>query len=219
MFVPTTMSYEKLRREYTARGDGLRRSDLAPDPVVQFEAWFDEAREAGLYLPDAMALATADADGAPNCRMVVLRGVEKGGLLFFTDYSSEKGRELAAQPRATLLFFWNVFERQIRVRGTMTRTSREQSAEYFARRPRQSQLAALASPQSDVIEDRAALKALFESARARHEGEAVPLPDDWGGFRLEPESWEFWQGRESRLHDRFRYRREEGGWTIQRLAP
>jgi pyridoxamine 5'-phosphate oxidase len=213
------MDFETLRREYTAKGEGLRRSALAADPVDQFSAWFKEAREAGLYLPDAMALATVDAEGAPNCRMVVLRGVENGGLLFFTDYSSEKSRELAAEPRATLLFFWNHFERQVRVRGTMTRTSREQSAAYFVKRPRTSQLAALASPQSEIIADRAALEALFESARAKHEGEAVPLPDDWGGFFLKPDSWEFWQGRESRLHDRFVYVASDGGWVIERLAP
>ena len=211
-------SFQELRREYAR--SGLEESDLAPDPVAQFESWFQEARDAGLPLPDSMTLATCDAQGVPNARIVVLRGIDAAGLVFYTNYQSEKGRELEAEPRATLLFHWVEPERQVRVRGRVTKTTREESRRYFQGRPRESRIAAAASPQSRVIANRADLEASFDRLETRHEGEEIPLPGFWGGYRLQPESWEFWQGRARRLHDRLRYRRERSGaWHVERLAP
>ena len=211
------MDHEQLRREYGRAT--LIREDLDKDPLVQFQSWFDDAREAGLYLPDAMVLATVDDGGAPNARVVVLRGIEEDALLFYTSYASAKGRELAHEPRAALVFHWNALERQVRVRGAVEKTLPEESDGYHARRPRPSQLSASVSPQSEVVPDRATLQKRYDDLARALDEEPVPRPADWGGYRLRVETVEFWQGRESRLHDRFRYRRGDGGWIIERLAP
>jgi pyridoxamine 5'-phosphate oxidase len=211
------MDHEALRREY--RRATLRRVDLDPDPISFFLRWFDEATEAGLYLPDAVALATVDADGAPNARMVVLRGVDERGFAFYTSRSSVKGCELERDPRAALVFHWNELERQVRVRGKVERMPFEESARYFALRPRESQLSAAVSPQSEVIRGRDLLEARVRELAARVGDGPVPVPERWAGYRLAPKEIEFWQGRESRLHDRFRYVRADGGYRIERLAP
>lgn len=211
------MDHEALRKEY--RRATLRRVDLDPDPIAFFKRWFDEATAAGLYLPDAVALATVDADGAPNARMVVLRGVDRRGFVFYTSLKSAKGRELERDPRAALVFHWNELERQVRVRGKVARLPFGESARYFATRPRESQMSAAVSPQSEVIESRDLLEARVRELKKRVGDGPVPVPESWTGYRLAPFEIEFWQGRESRLHDRFRYVRADGGWGIHRLAP
>lgn len=211
------MDHEALRREY--RHATLRRKDLDPDPFAFFRRWFREAEAAGLYLPDAMALATVDAEGAPNARMVVLRGVDEKGFVFYTSRRSAKGRELEGNPRAALVFHWNELERQVRARGPVERLPFEESAAYFGKRPRESQLSAAVSPQSEVVPGRDALEARVEELRRRTGDGPVPVPATWAGYRIAALEIEFWQGRESRLHDRFRYVRADGGWRIERLAP
>jgi pyridoxamine 5'-phosphate oxidase len=211
------MDHEALRREY--RRATLRRADLDPDPFAFFRRWFGEAEAAGLYLPDAMALATVDAAGAPNARMVVLRGVDEKGFVFYTSSLSAKGRELEGNPRVALVFHWNELERQVRARGTVERLPFEESARYFGKRPRDSQLSAAVSPQSEVVPGRDILEARVEDLRRRIGDGPVPVPPTWAGYRIAPTEIEFWQGRESRLHDRFRYVRTQGGYRIERLAP
>lgn len=196
----------------------LRRRDLDDDPLRQFSAWFEEARKAGARVPEAVALATATADGAPSVRMVLLKRFDERGFVFHTNYESRKGLELAANPRAALLFHWDVLGRQVRVEGTVRRVSRRESEAYFRTRPRGGQIGAWASPQSRPIADRETLEAAVAEAAARL-GAELPLPPHWGGFVVRPRVYEFWQHRDDRLHDRFRYRRARGRWVVQRLAP
>ncbi|MCK6458790.1 MAG: pyridoxamine 5'-phosphate oxidase [Planctomycetes bacterium] len=211
------MDHEALRREY--RRATLRRADLDPDPFAFFRRWFKEAEAAGLYLPDAMTLATVDAEGAPNARMVVLRGADEKGFVFYTSRASAKGRELEGNPRAALVFHWNELERQVRARGPVERLRFEESALYFGKRPRESQISAAISPQSEVVPGRELLEARAADLRRRIGDGPVPVPPAWAGYRIAATEIEFWQGRESRLHDRFRYARAGGGWRIDRLAP
>ncbi len=195
----------------------LERDGLADDPIDQLAAWWEVA-EREVPLPDAMTLATADADGAPNARMVLLKGFGPEGLRFFSNYESAKGAEIEARPRAALVIYWRELDRQVRARGPVHKLTEAQSDEYFASRPHASQAAASASPQSRPIE-RGGLDRLFAEARERAGDGPTARPGHWGGYALEPEEMEFWQGRESRMHDRFRYTRDGDGWRIERLAP
>ena len=207
-----------LRHDYVARG--LRRADLDADPFKQFEKWFQEAAAANIRDVNAMSLATATADGIPAVRIVLLKAISEHGFVFYTNYESEKGRQLAANPRASLNFFWVELERQIRINGHVEKTSREDSEEYFHSRPLGSQLGAWASAQSEAIENRESLEAELARVAEKFSGGPIPLPPNWGGYRVVPETMEFWQGRPDRLHDRFRYSRQDAtGWIIERLAP
>jgi pyridoxamine 5'-phosphate oxidase len=197
----------------------LRRSDLDPDPLRQFEHWYEEAGRA-VEFPEAVALATATPDGHPSVRMVLAKGFDERGFKFHTGRGSRKAQELGATGRAALLFYWHPLGRQVRIEGPVRPLGDEESEEYFRTRPRGGQIAAWASAQSEVIGSREELEARVAELEREFEGWDVPLPLRGGGFRLEPEVWEFWQHRESRLHDRFRYRRQDGReWTIERLAP
>jgi len=212
------MNLSDLRRDYEA--GALHRRDLDADPIRQFERWLNDAIAAGQLEPTAMTLATASADGRPSSRVVLLKAVEAGGFVFFTNYLSQKGREIEANPHVALCFFWDKLERTIRVHGSVARTSREESETYFRQRPRRSQIGAAASNQSEMVESRHLLERRFAELEKKHENGDVPTPPHWGGFRVTPETIEFWQGRKSRLHDRFRYRRDAGGaWVIERIAP
>lgn len=210
------MSIADLRREYTY--DGLSEADAHRDPLVQFERWFDEAVAAQLPLPNAMTLATVTPQGAPDARVVLLKGVEAGGFVFYTNYLSRKGEELAANPSACLVFLWTEFERQVRIEGRVEKVSAKESEEYFATRPLGSRLSAWASAQSAPVSDRETLERALEVMETRY-GENPPRPPHWGGYRVIPDAIEFWQGRENRLHDRLLYRRRQGAWKIERLAP
>lgn len=205
-----------LRRDYGQRG--LSEAEVSADPLAQFRQWFDEAVRAGVNEPNAMVLATATPSGAPSARVVLLKGLDEG-FVFFTNYDSHKGRELEGNPQAALVFFWPELERQVRIEGQVVRTSELESDEYFQRRPRGSQLGAWASAQSDVVANRAALEASLETVTQRYADREVPRPAHWGGYRLNPRSIEFWQGRPSRLHDRLQYARSEQGWNQVRLSP
>ncbi len=198
--------------------EALRRRDLHPDPIEQFQKWFGEAVETISHLPEAMTLATADERGRPSARLLLLKGVDGAGFTFFTNYDSRKAVELSANPYAALVFWWPPLEKQVRIEGAVQPVSEEESDLYFATRPRGSQLGAWASNQSGTIAEDVLEEQLAE-AELRYQGSPVPRPPHWGGFRLIPEMIEFWQGRPNRLHDRFRYRREDGNWIIERLAP
>ena len=212
------MSLADLRTEYSLTG--LSEKDVARDPFRQFEKWFQEAEAAKVREPNAAVLATAAKDGRPSARMVLLKGIDGRGFVFYTSYDSRKGRELEANPRAALVFPWVDLERQVIAEGTVTKVAREESEAYFHGRPRASQLAAWASAQSSIISGREALEAAMKAVERKYSGVEAPLPPNWGGFRIVPELVEFWQGRRSRLHDRLRYRREAAGaWVIERLAP
>ena len=211
-------SIASLRLSY-ARAS-LREGDVAADPVTQFLAWFDDTRSAQLREPNAMTLATATPDGVPSARIVLLKGVDERGFVFYTDYRSRKGSELAANPRAALVFHWMELERQVRVAGDVEQVSRAESERYFASRPFGSRIGAWTSHQSQVIAGREELERRESELAARFADGDVPLPSHWGGYRLVPSDVEFWQGRPSRLHDRLRYVRSgEGGWRIERLSP
>ena len=235
------MAIAELRREYNLTG--MRRDQLDADPVAQFKRWFDQAEGArsagrlrgffiGLYKAflalggsrpldvNAATLATADRNGRPSARVVLLKGVDDRGFIFFTNYDSRKGTELAENPRAALVFYWADLERQVCVAGDVARISREESEAYFKSRPRGSRLAAWASRQSDVLENRAVLEARWQELERQYPGETVPLPPFWGGYVLAPTRIEFWQGRPNRLHDRFRYLKQpDNAWRIERLSP
>lgn len=208
-----------LRREYAHAT--LSEHEVDPDPIRQFERWFGDAQTAGVPDANAMTLATASPDGTPSARVVLLKGVDARGFVFFTDYRSQKGVELSRNPRAALVLYWWPLERQVRITGTVTRVPQEESAAYFASRPLASRLSASASEQSAVIPDRASLEArVAELARTFDETRPPPLPPDWGGFRVAPRAVEFWQGRPNRLHDRLRYTcASDGTWRIERLSP
>ena len=193
--------------------------DLDPDPLRQFHLWFDEAREAGIEAPESMALATATPDGRPSVRMVLLKGAAESGFAFYTNYESRKGGELEANPHAALLFHWQPLGRQVRVEGRVERVPADESEAYFLTRPLGSRLAAWASPQSRPLADRDELERLYAEAAARFPGDQVPRPPHWGGLRLLPDAFEFWQHAENRLHDRIRYERDGATWKRERLAP
>ena len=204
-------------RESYERG-ALDAADLPDDPFALFDAWFADAQRAGTREPNAMTLATASADGAPSARVVLLKGVDHG-FCFYTNHESRKGKELDANPRAALVWWWPELERQVRVEGRVERVEADVADAYYASRPRGSRLGAWASPQSRPVPDRETLEARAAQAQADHEGADVPRPAFWGGYRVVPDAVEFWQGRPSRLHDRHVYRREPDGWTTGRLAP
>jgi pyridoxamine 5'-phosphate oxidase len=207
-----------LRREYET--EGLRRADLHPDPIEQFSTWFSTALHSAIPDANAISLATATRDGKPSARIVLLKGFDQRGFVFFTDYRSDKGRELEANPQAAFVIYWVQLERQIRVAGRVEKTSRDESELYFLSRPRGSQLGAWVSHQSEVIDARRILDARLAEMTERFAGRPMELPPHWGGYRIVPETFEFWQGRANRLHDRFRYIREtDGSWRIDRLAP
>lgn len=199
---------------------GLRKSDMRADPFEQFGEWYARAMGAGSPLPNSMTLATVGADGAPSARVVLLKDFDRRGFVFYTNYESRKGRELDADPRAALVFYWAELDRQIRITGRAERVSRRESEEYFRTRPLDSRLSAWASRQSRVIESREVLEAALRELEEKYRDGDVPLPPYWGGYRLAPDEFEFWQNRPGRLHDRFRYsKRADGGWLLERLSP
>ena len=211
------LSVADLRREY-ARAR-LDEKDASHDPIVEFSRWFAQAQEAEVSEPNAMTLATATPTGAPSARLVLLKGFDERGFVFFTDYRSRKGQELEENPQAALVFYWEELERQVRITGVVERTTAEESEAYFRSRPLGSRLGAWVSHQSLVIPSRAQLEQRLKEVEARFPDGNVPLPPHWGGYRVRPEVIEFWQGRESRLHDRLRYTRAAGRWRIERLSP
>ncbi len=215
--MPESRDIATLREEYSAHG--LRRSDLDPDPFKQFGVWFTAAMETNLRDVNAMTLATVAGNGQPTARIVLLKGFSHDGFIFYTNYQSEKGRHLAKNTKASAVFFWRELERQIRLDGAAEKIPRGESLRYFHSRPRGSQIGAWVSHQSEVIDARRILEGRMAEMEERFEKKTIPLPPHWGGYRLKPHRFEFWQGRTNRLHDRFRYTLEKNNWRIDRLAP
>lgn len=214
----TNMDISKLRTEYTQHG--LERDKLHPNPFDQFALWFQQACKADLIEPNSMALATASARGEPTIRMMLLKYYDERGFVFFTNYESDKAKQMAENPQVALLFPWTPLQRQLKIVGRAEKVPTAESLKYFLTRPRGSQLGAWSSPQSQVVTSRQLLELQFDKMRRKFAAGEVPLPSFWGGYRVVPHRFEFWQGRENRLHDRFLYRRgEEGAWEIERLAP
>ena len=211
-------SLTDLRRDYASRA--LDESDAHVDPIQQFTRWFDEALKSQLLDVNAMTLATASAKGEPSARIVLLKGADEHGFVFYTNYDSAKGRDLSENPRAALLIFWAELERQVRINGSVTRTTTAESEKYFHSRPLESQISAAISDQSRPVDDRSQLEKRYAEFESKYRGSLVPLPSNWGGYRVRPDTIEFWQGRKSRLHDRLLYTRQaDGSWARSRLAP
>ena len=208
---------QNLRQDYKAAE--LSETDIVNNPITQFEKWFENAVNAEIYEPNAMTLATADKSGRPNARMVLLKGVDKEGFSFYSNYLSQKGKELKRNPLACLLFHWGELERQVRIEGKVEKLDKETSEAYFHSRPTGSKIGAIVSPQSQVIDNREVLESKMEEATAYYEGKKIPKPAHWGGYIVKPTSIEFWQGRSNRLHDRIKYTLVNGNWKIERLAP
>ncbi len=214
----TVPDLDAMRRQYALAG--LAEEDLAADPITQFARWFAEAEQVAMVEPNAMVLSTADAEGRPSSRTVLLKGLDERGFVFFTNYGSRKGVELAANPNAALLFPWHSIDRQVMITGSVERTGRDETAAYFRTRPHGSQLGAWASEQSSPVASREVLEQRFAELVTRYpEGEGVPVPPFWGGYRVVPRTVEFWQGRLNRLHDRLRYTATPSGWEVERLCP
>ena len=212
-----TAKIADLRKEYTL--NGLDQTDVLPDPFAQFQQWFDVALAAGVHEPNAMHLATIGPDDRPEGRIVLVKGIDAAGFSFYTNYNSEKGRSLLAKPVAALTFFWPELERQVRIEGRVEKLTDSESDAYFNSRPRASQLGAWVSNQSEVISSRDVLETRQKALEAKFNGQQIPRPSHWGGFRVVPDQLEFWQGRPSRLHDRIRYRLAAGTWLIERVSP
>ncbi|NDJ17183.1 pyridoxamine 5'-phosphate oxidase [Myxacorys almedinensis] len=210
-------SIADLRQDYTLQA--LNESEIDPNPFQQFQAWFEQAVHSDLPEPNAMTIATATTAGIPQARIVLLKGVDERGFVFYTNYNSDKGKQLIENPHAAIAFLWKELERQVRIVGTVEKTTPAESDAYFQSRPVASQLGAWASNQSEVIGDRASLEQRLAQIKAKYEHQDIPRPPHWGGFRVKPTEIEFWQGRSSRLHDRLRYRRVNDHWNIERLSP
>jgi len=206
-----------LRREFTK--GGLRRADLKPDPIAQFDIWFQQALDVHQMDANAMTLSTVSAAGQPSSRIVLLKGFDERGFIFYTNYSGRKSVDIEQNPKVSLCFYWPALDRQVRIDGKAEKVSRKESAEYFALRPRESQIGAWASDQSSPAKNRQELEKKFDNMAKQFDNELVPLPNDWGGYVVEPKKVEFWQGRANRLHDRFVYQLDDTNWTVQRLYP
>ena len=211
------MDISHMREEYTM--SGLDENSLPDQPLALFETWFHQASEAGLRMPNAMSLATVSADGQPSQRLVLLKLFDETGFVFFTNYESRKAKEIEGNPKVSLLFPWHDLERQVRINGKVEKISLAVSAKYFLSRPKGSQLGAWVSNQSSVISSRQLLMSKLEEIKGKFKNKEVPLPSFWGGYRVVPDSFEFWQGRRNRLHDRFLYSKNKDGWKVERLAP